>query len=83
MSNSSLGNTSIVQHLYFTQGKSESLKADVAYPRLGSGPTYFKNLLMCINIIPGFIIENNVPWVLILTLLDNLDLYRAGTFIII
>ena len=28
------------------------------------------------------IIENNVPWVLLLTLSDNLDFYGAGTFII-
>lgn len=27
---------------------------------------------MCINIIPDFITYNHVPWVLILTLLDNL-----------
>lgn len=82
MSNSGLGSTSIVQHLSFTQGKPKSLKKDVTYPISGSRPNYFENLLMCINIIPGFIIENNVPWVLLLTLSDNLDFYRAGIFII-
>lgn len=73
MSNSFLGSTDIVQHLYFTQGKSKSLKRDVAYPRSGSRPNYSENLLMCINILPGFMIENNVQWVFLLTLSDNLD----------
>lgn len=82
MSNSFLGSTDIVQHLYFTQGKSKSLKKDVAYPRSGSRPNYSENLLMRINILPGFMIENNVQWVFLLTLSDNLDFHRAGTFII-
>lgn len=55
----------------------------MGFLRLVFSFNYFKNLLMGVNVILGFIIENNVLCVFILILLDNLDLYRVGIFIII
>ena len=83
MNSLSLGKTNIVQRLYFTYWQSESLNEEMTYPWSVSSLDYFKILLMFINVILDFIMENNVSWVLILTLLDSLNFYRARTIIIL